>query len=167
MAHELVNLAVRAIDEYLESGTIISPPEMPEELEGRAGVFVSLKKNGALRGCIGTFIPSTESIGEETIRNAISAAVNDPRFSPVRPEELPDLECSVDVLSKPEPASEDDLDPRKYGVIVEAGQRRGLLLPALEGVDTVSEQIEIAKQKAGILPEDPLKIFRFSVRRYT
>ncbi len=167
MAHELVNLAVRAIDEYLESGTIISPPEMPEELGGRAGVFVSLKKDGALRGCIGTFIPATESIAEETIRNAISAAVNDPRFPPVRPEELPELTCSVDVLSEPEPASEDDLDPRKYGVIVEAGHRRGLLLPALEGVDTVSEQIGIAKQKACILPEEPFKLFRFSVRRYT
>ncbi len=131
------------------------PDGLPEELtKTRAGAFVSIKKNGTLRGCIGTFEPTQASVAEEILCNAVSAASHDPRFDPVTEEELPELVYSVDVLSSPEPiASSDQLDVRRYGVIVQNGDRRGLLLPDLAGVGTVEEQISIARKKAGIGPE--------------
>jgi AmmeMemoRadiSam system protein A len=134
----------------------------------KAGVFVSIhKKNGDLRGCIGTFEPQQKNVAKEVIANAVSAATRDPRFEPVSPEELDNLEYSVDVLTPPEPIKdESQLDPKKYGVIVEAGWRRGLLLPDLEGVDTVDYQIDISRQKAGIGPNEPVKLYRFEVKRY-
>ncbi len=133
----------------------------------RAGAFVSLKKFGELRGCIGTTAPTTACLAEEIRRNAISAGTQDPRFSPVTADELPFLEYSVDVLGKPLPVqSKTELDPKKYGVIVSKGGRRGLLLPDLEGVDTVEEQLDIACQKAGIDPYDTYEISKFTVTRY-
>jgi len=145
-----VSLARRALETYILKGEIIKPDtDLPREmLEERAGVFVSLKKNGQLRGCIGTIEPVRNNIAEEIIYNAINAGVRDPRFMPVDGSELADLIYSVDVLTKPEPVnSKDELDPKKYGVIVRSGARSGLLLPNLEGVDTVKEQIEIASRK--------------------
>ncbi|GAI51622.1 unnamed protein product, partial [marine sediment metagenome] len=122
---------------------------------------------GELRGCIGTFEPQKDNVAKEIITNAISSATRDPRFLPVTPDELKDLEYSIDVLSKPEPVeSQDQLDHKKYGVIVEAGWRKGLLLPDLEGVDTVEEQVDICRQKAGIDPNEPVKLYRFEVKRY-
>jgi len=136
-------------------------------MQERAGVFVSIHKAKELRGCIGTFEPTQASVAEEIITNAINSATRDPRFLPIAPDELDDLNYSVDVLTKPEPIkSQDELDPKKYGVIVEAGMRRGLLLPDLEGVDTVDFQIDICRQKAGILPDEPIKLYRFEVKRY-
>jgi AmmeMemoRadiSam system protein A len=137
-------------------------------MQGRAGVFVSLKKGGELRGCIGTIFPVTGSTGEEVIENAVSAATRDPRFPPVTESELPDIQYSVDVLSEPEDVADTgQLDPIRYGVIVSDGLRRGLLLPDLEGVDTVEEQIRIASMKAGLAPGDPnVSIQRFEVKRY-
>ncbi|MGB9807990.1 MAG: AmmeMemoRadiSam system protein A, partial [Thermosulfidibacteraceae bacterium] len=133
----------------------------------RKGVFVSLKKHGELRGCIGTFLPTANSVAEEVIRNAIASATEDPRFPPVTLEELKDITISVDVLDEPEPVSSlDELDPKKYGVIVESGWKRGLLLPDLEGVDTIEQQIAIAMAKAGIRPGEPIKIYRFKVKRF-
>jgi hypothetical protein len=133
----------------------------------RAGVFVSLKKYGELRGCIGTFEPTRANVAEEIIANAISSATRDPRFPPVNTAELPHLSYSVDVLTKPEPVeSQNELDPKRYGVIVESGGQRGLLLPDLEGVNTVEEQISICRQKGGILPHEPVKLYRFEVKRY-
>lgn len=167
MAHELVELALKAIELYINTGKKIPPPEDSGYLTERAGVFVSLKKNGTLRGCIGTFVPASPSIAEETINNAVSAAARDPRFPPVSREELPEIECSVDVLSEPEPAGEKDLDPEKYGVIVESGYKKGLLLPDIEGVESAAQQIEIAKQKAGIMPGESFNLYRFSVKRFT
>ena len=168
--HPLVRLARRTIEEYVRRGKIIPPPppqEMTPEMRRRAGVFVSLKKHGQLRGCIGTFLPTTENVATEVIHNAIAAATEDPRFPPVQPHELEDLEISVDVLSEPEPVeSLDGLDPREYGVIVESGWRRGLLLPDLDGVDTVEHQLSIAMAKAGISPDEPVKVYRFRVQRY-
>ncbi|HHE47922.1 MAG TPA: AmmeMemoRadiSam system protein A [Candidatus Acetothermia bacterium] len=163
-----VGLARRAIEEYVRSRRVIDPPEgLPPELRSRrAGAFVSLKKGGELRGCIGTFLPTEDNLAEEIIQNAIRAATQDPRFPPVRPEELPQLSVSVDVLSPPEPATTSDLDPKRYGVIVESGWRRGLLLPDLPGVDTVEEQLRIAKLKAGLSPDEPCRILRFSVERH-
>jgi len=164
-----VDLARRAIEEYVRRNRVIEPPAgLPAELRSRrAGVFVSLKKRGELRGCIGTFLPAEDCLAEEIIQNAIRAATQDPRFPPVRPEELPQLLVSVDVLSPPEPATASDLDPKRYGVIVESGWRRGLLLPDLPGVDTVEEQLRIAKLKAGLSPDESCKILRFSVERHT
>ena len=133
----------------------------------RAGVFVSIKKEGRLRGCIGTIQAVRQSIAEEIIENAISAASRDPRFSPVKTEELDWLTVSVDVLGDTEKIdSPDKLDVRRYGVVVTKGYKRGLLLPNLEGVDTVEEQIAIAKQKAGIGEHDKVELERFEVVRH-
>ena len=164
-----VKLALRTIEEYVSHHRVIdSPGELPAELlTERAGVFVSLKKFGSLRGCIGTIEPTKDCIAQEIIHNAISAATQDPRFSPVRPDELPDLVCSVDVLFPAEPvADESHLDPTKYGVIVQCGRRRGLLLPNIEGVDKVEDQVAIACRKACIMPEEPYELCRFEVKRY-
>ena len=121
-----------------------------------------------MRGCIGTIDPAKDTLAEEIILNAISAATRDPRFAPIREDELPGLKYSVDVLSPPEPAKLDDLDPKVYGVIVEdkSGLRRGLLLPNLKGIETVAQQIEIASRKAGIPLGEKVKLFRFSAERY-
>jgi AmmeMemoRadiSam system protein A len=167
--HPLVELAKSAIETYIKKGTIIGLPDpLPLEFSLKAGVFVSLKKFGELRGCIGTYKPCCESIGAEIIANAISAATKDPRFQPVGEEELKDLTYSVDVLALPEKITDkNELDPKKYGIIVASGYRRGLLLPDLEGVVTVEEQLRITKMKAGILPHEDVEIYRFEVKRYT
>ncbi|HEW80877.1 MAG TPA: AmmeMemoRadiSam system protein A, partial [Nitrospirae bacterium] len=127
--HPLVKLAKDTIEEYVRNGDIIKPPaNLSAEMTGEAGVFVSIKKKGELRGCIGTFQPTRESIALEIIQNAVSASTQDPRFPPVSPAEIDKLEYSVDVLSEPERISgKDELDPRKYGVIVKSGEHRGLL----------------------------------------
>jgi hypothetical protein len=167
--HPLVELAKKSVESFITQGKVISLPDpQPDSMSGKAGVFVSIKKHGELRGCIGTFQPACDCIGTEVISNAISAATKDPRFSPVTEKELPDLTYSVDVLSSPEKISSlSELDPKKYGVIVVSGFRRGLLLPDLEGVNTVEEQLRITKMKAGILPHEEVEIYRFKVTRYT
>lgn len=165
-----VQVARRALERYYSGGheRLFDLEGAPPEFAGRrAGVFVSLKKHGQLRGCIGTIAPVHDNIIEEIAENAISAATRDPRFYAVEPEELPELDISVDILTEPEPVrGPEELDPRKYGVIVSAGGRRGLLLPDLEGVNTVEEQVDIARQKAGIAPGAPVKLERFEVIRY-
>lgn len=163
----LVRLAKETVETYVKEGKTPQPEELTPEMRPRAGVFVSIHKSGGLRGCIGTFEPTRQNVAEEIIANAVSSATKDPRFSPIAPNELNDLSYSVDVLTAPEPIeSKDQLDPKKYGVIVEAGFRRGLLLPDLEGVDTVDHQIDICRQKAGIAPDEPIKLYRFEVKRY-
>jgi len=133
----------------------------------RAGAFVTIKKYGSLRGCIGTIEPVMPNVAEEVIANAISSSTRDPRFPPVNLQELPELEYSVDVLTEPEPVvGMEHLDPRKYGLVVESGGRTGLLLPDLVGVETVEQQISICRQKAGIISSDPVKLYRFQVKRY-
>jgi MEMO1 family protein len=143
-------------------------PGTPEDAfyERPSACFVSLKKHGELRGCIGTLEPCEATLGREIARNARAAAFDDPRFPPVREDELAALACSVDVLSPSEPCALADLDPRRYGVIVTAGFRRGVLLPDLQGVDTVTQQVAIALQKAGISPDEPFAVYRFTVTRY-
>lgn len=167
--HPIVALAKRAVESYVIQHIIMtSPREQSPEMKKQAGVFVSIKKKGALRGCIGTFLPSTDNVAEEVIQNAVSAATRDPRFPPVQDHELPELRYSVDVLSAPEAVHDgSELDPRKYGIIVKSGDRRGLLLPNLEGVDTVAEQVRIACMKAGISSNDQVELFRFEVKRFT
>lgn len=172
-----VRLARKTIEEYVCTGRTISVSEshaenisekLPEEMyTKRAGVFVSIKKEGRLRGCIGTIQAVQGCIAEEIIKNAVSAATEDPRFSPIEPEELDKLVISVDVLGGTEKIdSPDKLDVKRYGVVVTKGYRRGLLLPNLDGVDTVEEQIAIAKQKAGIGIDETVNLERFEVVRH-
>ena len=163
----IVGLARKAVERYVLQGKIFKPRKLSAEMKQKAGVFVSIKKHGELRGCIGTFIATRANVAEEIVANAISSATQDPRFVPVEDYELDDLEYSVDILTEPEPVfGIDQLDPRKYGVIVECGYRRGLLLPDLAGVDKVEDQIEICRAKAGISPQEPIKLYRFRVERF-
>lgn len=163
-----VQLARRSLEHYLLTGKMMPVPDpLPEGLKKSAGAFVSLKKNGQLRGCIGTVEPLQENIASEIINNAVAAGVKDSRFWPVQLYELPEIDISVDILASAEPvASKDDLDPKRYGVIVKSGRRTGLLLPDLDGVNTVDQQLSIACQKAGISPGEQLEILRFEVIRY-
>ncbi|MDD5421688.1 MAG: AmmeMemoRadiSam system protein A, partial [Synergistaceae bacterium] len=164
-----VRLARETVERYVSSGKRIAVPEyLPEEaLTRRAGTFVSLKKFGQLRGCIGTISATEENIAKEIIQNAISASTRDPRFPPVSSSELKDLVYSVDILGDSEDIdSPEDLDVKKYGVIVSKGYKKGLLLPNLEGIDTVEEQISIAMQKAGIREGEKIRLQRFEVVRH-
>ncbi len=165
-----VNLARQSVESWVLNRRAMDVPDgLPAALtDSRAGAFVSIHKQGRLRGCIGTIAPTQDSLAEEIIHNAVSAAARDPRFDPIRPDELKWLEISVDVLGAPEAiASEAELDVKRYGVIVSRGRRRGLLLPDLDGVDTVKKQVEIARQKAGIGPGEKVDLQRFEVVRHT
>ena len=166
-----VELAKKTIDLIISKNEVYVPTddELTDEMKTeRAGAFVSIHENGQLRGCIGTIAPTRKNIADEIISNAIAASTRDPRFNPIRTEELESLEINVDVLSPEEPIdSPDQLDVKRYGVIVEKGFKRGLLLPDLEGVDTVEDQIAIAKQKAGLdLDENGVSMYRFEVVRH-
>lgn len=173
-----VRLARASVEKYVTKRRMLTLREycagedaealLPKELTDTcAGAFVSIHKHGKLRGCIGTILPTKDSLAQEILHNAVSACARDPRFDPVQPEELPWLEINVDVMGKPEPIdSPDALDVKRYGVIVTKGGRRGLLLPDLEGVDTVEQQISIAKQKAGIRPGEQVSLERFEVVRH-
>lgn len=155
------------LEQYLKDKTTPKlPPEWQELQKNHAGAFVSLKKNGQLRGCIGTIQPVYNNLAEEIAANAISAGTRDPRFMPVSQTEMDSLSYSVDVLGEAEPCRKQDLDPKRFGVIVTSGQRRGLLLPDLEGVDSAEQQLAIALQKAGIKANEPYAIERFEVKRY-
>jgi AmmeMemoRadiSam system protein B/AmmeMemoRadiSam system protein A len=163
----MVKLAKATVEAYVKERRITkTPEELTSEMKERAGVFVSIKKDGQLRGCIGTFEPTRANVAEEIIANAISAATRDPRFLPINAQELDRLSFSVDVLTSPEPAEFSELDPKKYGVIAECGWKRGLLLPDLEGVDTAKDQVSICCQKAGITSGEPVKLSKFQVKRY-
>jgi AmmeMemoRadiSam system protein A/AmmeMemoRadiSam system protein B len=165
-----VKLAYQTVINYVIKGKKMSLPDYvtTEMLNIRAGAFVSIHKNGRLRGCIGTIAPTRDNVALEIIENGISAATRDPRFSPIAPEELKELEINVDVLGRPQDISSiDELDVKRYGVIVSSGMKRGLLLPDLEGVDTVEEQVAIAMQKGGITEDDEIKLQRFEVIRHT
>ena len=166
---EYVRLARGSLEKYVSEGRLMRIPDgLSEELMSRrAGAFVSIHKNGSLRGCIGTIYPVCLSLAQEIIDNAVSAGTRDPRFPPIKKDELPELEYSVDVLGDPEDIDgPSQLDVRRYGVIVTQGYRRGLLLPNLEGVDTVEDQIRIARQKAGIKEGEEIKLQRFEVTRH-
>jgi len=183
--HPLVSLAKKTVETFIKEKKIVSPPnDLPREfLEKKAGTFVTIEKNGELRGCIGTYLPTRENIAQEVIYNAIAAATEDWRFGPVQKEELPYLSYTVYILSEPELVKDiKKLDPKKYGVIVKtvpispSGDvvfnghfipKTGLLLPDLEGVDTIEKQIFIACQKAGIDPQrEKFLIYRFTVEKF-
>jgi AmmeMemoRadiSam system protein A len=170
VATELPALARLAVETFVRNGKQIPVPEEASALlSARAACFVSIKtQTGDLRGCIGTIEPTKQKLAEELIINAINAASRDPRFDPVAESELHALRYSVDILAPPEPATFADLNPKIYGVIVEdeSGKLRGLLLPDITGVDTASQQVEIAARKAGIPPGQPLQLSRFRVDRF-
>ncbi|MBO7676429.1 MAG: AmmeMemoRadiSam system protein A [Erysipelotrichaceae bacterium] len=164
-----VRLARQAVEYYVIKHKYLKIPEDidKELLNRRAGTFVSIHKNDRLRGCIGTIEPVRDNIASEIIGNAVSACSRDPRFTPIKPDELKDLDISVDVLGEIEPiSSKEQLDVKRYGVIVSCGHKRGLLLPDLEGVDTVDEQIDIARRKADIGPHESYSLSRFEVIRH-
>lgn len=167
-----IDLAKEAIEGYLTKKILPDIKKLSVELQNkRAGCFVSIhrKDNGELRGCIGTISPVYKNLGGEIIANAIETAFHDPRFGPVIKSELTNLKYSVDILKEPEKIlSKKELDSKKYGVIVKSldGLRNGLLLPDLDGVDNVEDQISIVKEKAGILPEEDVLLYRFTVERH-
>jgi len=165
-----VLLAKEAVENYIRDGKIIAPAkDLPEEFfERKSGVFVTIEKDGRLRGCIGTYLPVRDNIGEEIIYNAIAAAVEDDRFGAIKKTELPSLSYTVYFLNKPEKVSDiAELNPKKFGIIVKAGERSGLLLPDLEGVNTVAEQISICCQKGGIvLKQGNVEIYKFTVEKH-
>jgi AmmeMemoRadiSam system protein A len=169
---DLPRLARQTVEIFVREGKVITPPDVNDEspLHQPAACFVSIKtQHGDLRGCIGTIEPTYPSLAEELVANAISAATRDPRFPPITPAELPHLRFSVDVLSTPAAARLEDLDPNVYGVVVtdEADRQRGLLLPAIEGVETAAQQVAIAARKAGLRPDAALKLYRFRVKRFS
>ena len=169
---DYVRLARMSIEHFVRTHSFASlPSDLPQELiEKRAGAFVSIKKYGKLRGCIGTFLPAQKTLAEEIFYNAVSAAAHDGRFEPIEEEELNRLVYSVDVLSMPEPIeSAAQLNPKIYGVIVKSltDNRRGLLLPDLAGIDTAEDQIAIAREKARIQPKEAIALARFTVERHT
>lgn len=173
-SHPLVELARTSIESYVKEGRQIEPPaELSPEMRRRAGAFVSIHRKGKLRGCIGTIQPTCGNVAEEVIANAISAASRDPRFPSVRANELGELEVKVDVLGEPEAVSSlAELDPKRYGLIVQSVRepwKRGLLLPDLEGIDTVEQQVYWTRHhKAGITDlDEPVQMFRFEVNRYS
>ena len=166
---DYVKLARASLESYISRGEVLEiPGNLPAEMmKEKAGVFVSIHKHGKLRGCIGTIEPTRKCIAKEIIENAISASTRDPRFEPITEEELKWLEINVDVLGKPEKiASKKELDVKRYGVIVSSGYRRGLLLPDLEGVDSVDQQVAIAMQKGGIREGEKYTLERFEVIRH-
>lgn len=182
-----VDLAQKAVENYVAKAKILGlPQDLPKEIrERKAGTFVTIEKKGALRGCIGTYLPTRENIAREIIQNALAAASQDYRFGPIQKEELPYLSYIVYILSKPELVRDiGELDPKKYGIIVKASPiispdrtdvvfnghrpfKSGLLLPDLKGIDTVEEQISLACQKAGINPtSEKIVIYKFAVEKH-
>jgi AmmeMemoRadiSam system protein A len=175
--HPFVKLAYASIYSFIPGRKTLDlaniPPELSQALEAhkaelarRAACFVSLKLRGQLRGCIGTIEPLASNLAEEIVQNAISASTRDPRFPQVDSSELPRLDVSVDVLSEPRVAEETELDPKRYGLIIEQEYRRGVLLPDLEGVNDATTQKRIVAQKGGIDLRRPHKLFIFTVDRY-
>jgi len=186
----LAKLARKAITEYVKNEKTIKPEAVLEVdsvfLSKKAGTFVTLKKNGDLRACIGTFLPTKENVAQEVIHNAIGAATRDHRFGAVTEDELPELSYEVQVLSKPEPVTdEQDLNPEQYGILVKSippgqedvglqeGAKSALLLPNLEGIDTTQKQISTACRKAGlpagqagITNQNNIKIWRFTTKNF-
>ncbi len=167
VTRSLLLLARRAIECHLSGGD-----PRAELAQGAGGAphacFVSLKKDDRLRGCMGTTVPSRPTVEQEVVANSLAAALRDPRFKPVRAEELKVIAISIDLLSPMEKVkSLEELDPALYGLLVRAGSRAGLLLPDLPGVETVERQIEICREKGGIAPGDEITLERFTVERLT
>ncbi len=163
-------LAKKTVEQYIKKGEIITPNEniAKEFLNQKAGVFITIEKNAQLRGCIGTYLATRKNIAEEIIYNAISAATKDNRFLPIEEKELPKLSYTVYVLGELEKVTDiRDLNPQKYGIMIESGIKKGLLLPDLKGIKTIEQQIFFCCEKAGINPEkENSTIYKFEVKKY-
>lgn len=167
LKESILEIAKDAVEGYVRECKYSDIQKINDDyLKEKKACFVCLKKEGNLRGCIGTIKPECENLAEEIAKNAVSAAVNDFRFTPVIEEELELIKYSVDVLSPMEKTTLDELDPKKYGVLVKGYFKSGVLLPDLEGVSTVEEQISIAKRKAGLSDDAEVQIYRFTVERF-
>lgn len=167
--HLFIRLACQAIETYLITGQTIAPPRpLPPELEDQGAVFVSLHlADGRLRGCRGTIAPTQPNLAEAIIHTAIASATDDPRFPPMTAAELPGLQVKVDVLSPMEPVTDlSQLDEKTYGVLIQSGYNRALLLPDIPAVDSVARQLELVRRKAGLSPAEPAELYRFTVTRY-
>lgn len=165
---KLNKLAKKTVETYVLQGKILSCQEITKRFNRQAGVFVTIYKKGELRGCMGTYLPTCKNIVAETIKNALSAAVLDPRFKPVKPEELKFLEYEVSVLSAPRKIDHlENHDPIKKGLIIKSKNKCGLLLPNLKGIETNQQQLEIVARKAGInLNQEKYELFEFEVEKY-
>ncbi len=168
VGHASLVIARDAVEGWVRTGLLSEPPRaLPPALRERSGAFVSLRAGPRLRGCIGTLAPTRVTLAHEIIACAVNAATRDPRFPPVRLDELPGLVYEVDIVGALEAvAGIGDLDPKLYGVVVESAGRRGVLLPDLQGVDTPEQQVQIARMKAGLPPDAPLGLYRFGVWRF-
>ena len=166
--HPLVSLAILSVQHHIEKGVALPCPyPLPKELQIQAGTFISIKKNGLLRGCIGTIHPKYKNLAEEIILNAIKAANEDPRFPPIEKKELGQLTFSVDVLTPPEKIEDtSSLDVKRYGLIVQSQNRKGLLLPDLEIIKSVDQQLKTCLKKGGIKNTDSYELYRFEVKRF-
>ena len=168
LTDEVVGLARMAVERHVRrEGCIDDPPALPG-LPERAGAFVTIRERGELRGCVGSIEPVEATVGQEIVRSAILAATQDPRFRPIVASELPRLAYSVSILEPPEEIdSTDQLNPAIYGLIVESGDRRALLLPGIRGIDTVEEQVAVTRRKGGIAPDAPVRLSRFRTTHYS
>ena len=167
--HPYIALARQAIERHLETGQIIDPPTpLPADMAEPAAVFVSLHTaEGMLRGCRGTIAPTERTLAEAIIKTAIASAIDDPRFPPMTLAETDGLDIKVDILSPLEPVSDiGQLDEKVYGVLIQGGHRRALLLPDIAAVDSVPRQLELVRKKAGLEPDEPAELFSFTVTRY-
>jgi len=171
--HALIALAKKTVETYIETGEIIKPEEnlIKEFSSKKAGVFITIEKNKDLRGCIGTYLPTRDNVIEEVIQNAISASTEDYRFGPIQKQELPFLSYTVSILEKPELIKDKkELNPRKYGIIIKTlnyPPKSALLLPDLDGVDTIEQQISITCQKGNIDPsKEKTIIYKFKIKKY-
>ncbi|MCA9647768.1 MAG: AmmeMemoRadiSam system protein A [Polyangiaceae bacterium] len=162
---QLTEIARQAIGAWLDG----REPTPVAPLQFEAAVFVTLRDaRGELRGCIGSLSPLTPDVTAETQRSAVLAASRDPRFPPLTRSEFLQLSIEVSVLGPPEAIlSAAELDPHRYGVVVRgASGRRGVLLPEVPGVEDVATQVKIARQKAGVDPDEPIEVQRFGVEKY-
>ncbi len=166
--HPYITLARDSVGHFLNHHTKLPCPDpLSRDLQTRSGVFVSIKKGRQLRGCVGTLEPSEANLAVEIIENALKAALHDPRFSPVSVEELEDLSYSVDVVRPLEKiSSTSELDPEVYGLVVRSNGKQGVLLPDLEGVDSIEDQIRICRDKGKITDDEPIEMHRFRVDRF-
>ena len=168
--HPYVKLATQAVHHFLSKGKPLPcPSPVPKSMIGQSGAFISIKKkiNHELRGCIGTISPNQDNLAKEIIQNAVNAATRDPRFKAVTIEELDQLRFSVDVLTPLVPVdSLEQLNPRQYGLSIKYKECQGILLPNLEGIDNVQNQIDICLKKGNISKKVPYQMYRFEVKRY-
>ena len=167
--HPFIALAYQAIETYLKTGQIIAPPApLPDDMVEPGAVFVSLHlADGRLRGCRGTITPTQPNLAEAIIHTAIASAIDDPRFPPMTSTELEGLDVKIDVLSPMEPVADiNQLNEKIYGVFIQSGHHRALLLPDIAAVDSVARQLQLVRHKAGLSVDEPAELYRFTVTRY-